>query len=339
MSAAARGFGGAPVRGELRRVPADFEVTEILGFEPDGAGQHVWLWVAKAGANTGDVAGALAERAGVAASAVGFAGRKDRLAQTRQWFSVDLASRDEPNWTPPADAPWWVEAAVRHGRKLRPGTHRANRFRVRVRNVKGDREAVAERLRAIAGAGFPNYFGAQRFGRDGANLSRARHAFAHGRRRPPAMAISAARSWLFNRVLAQRVADGTWHQPLVGEALMLAGTRSVFTHDGSDASVPERVAALDIDPTGPLWGRGQPPVDTAMAEREVAWLADEAELRQGLERLGARAERRPLRTPAEDLDWWWDGDDLIVAFTLRGGAFATSLLAEVVDWGEEATPA
>ncbi len=339
MSAPVQAFGGAPARGELRRVPADFEVTEVLGFEPDGAGQHIWLWVAKAGANTGDVARALAAHAGVAPAAVGFAGRKDRSAQTRQWFSVDLAGRPEPDWAAPAEACWWIEAVVRHGRKLRPGTHRANRFRIRVRDVVGDRGAVDQRLDAIRAAGFPNYFGPQRFGRAGANLARARSALQRRRPRAPSMAVSAARSWLFNRVLAQRVADGTWDRALLGEALMLAGTRSVFIHDGSDPTVAERAAALDLDPTGPLWGRGQPPVDAAMAERETGWLADEAELRAGLERLGTRAERRPLRTPAEALDWCWDGGDLIVAFTLRRGAFATSFLAEVVDWGEEATPA
>lgn len=339
MSPAPRAFGGPPASGELRRAPGDFEVTEVMGFEPDGRGQHVWLWVAKSGANTADVARALAAQAGVAASAVGFAGRKDHSALTRQWFSVDLAGRDEPGWTPPADGSWWIEAVARHGRKLRPGTHRANRFHVRVRDVDGDRGVVSERLRAIAGSGFPNYFGAQRFGRGRANLAQARRALTHRRRRPPAMAISAARGWLFNRVLAQRVAETTWNRPLVGEAVMLAGTRSVFIYDGTDPTVTERAAALDIDPTGPLWGRGRPPLDAVMAECERSWLADEIELRATLERLGARAERRPLRTPAEGLDWRWDGDDLVVVFTLRRGAFATSLLAEVVDWGEDATPA
>ncbi len=323
----------------LRRTAAEFDVTEILGFEPEGVGQHAWLWVAKSEANTADVARQLAERAGVPAASAGFGGRKDRMAHTRQWFSVDLAGRPEPDWTPPADAGWRLEAATRHRRKLRPGTHRANRFCLRVGDVDGDRDAVDERLRAISRSGFPNYFGAQRFGHAGANLERARDLLQRRRPRAPAMVISAARSWLFNRVLAQRVADGTWDSPLIGEALMLAGTRSIFTHDGTDASVERRVAALDLDPTGPLWGRGRSPLTAAMAEREAAWLADEADLRAGLERLGAHTERRPLRAPAEDLDWRWDGEDLVVAFTLRRGAFATGLLAEVVDWGEEATPA
>jgi len=338
VSGAARAFGGPVARGELRRVAADFEVTEELGFEPDGAGQHVWLGVVKEGVNTADVAQALARRAGVGARAVGFAGRKDRWARARQWFSLHLAGRIEPDWRAPQGAHWRVEVVTRHGRKLRPGSHRGNRFRLRVRRLAGDRAAVDERLRQVEYYGCPNYFGGQRFGVDGANLERARAALRRRRPRAPAMAVSAARAWLFNRVLAYRVADGTWDTARVGEPVMLAGTRSIFCYDGADSTVASRVAALDLDPTGPLWGRGEIPIDAAMAALERDWLADEAELCAGLERLGSRAERRPLRTPAEAFDWAWDGGDLVVGFTLRRGAFATSLLAEVLDWGEEATP-
>jgi tRNA pseudouridine13 synthase len=324
---------GAPVaRGSVAAEPDDFDVTEEMGFAPDGEGQHLWLWVEKRGRNTGDVAWEVAQLLQRPPSAVGFAGRKDRWATTRQWLSVDFAGAPEPALSRLVGDGWWVTQARRHRRKLRRGSHRANRFQLRIRGVHGERKRIDARLGALAAAGFPNYFGYQRFGRGFANLERARRAIDRARpRRPPEMALSAARAWLFNVVLAERVEAGTWPVPQVGEAVMLDGTRSLFCHDGTDAGVGERAAALDLHPTGPLWGRGRVAVDSGFAARERAWLDHEAALRDGLEALGVQADRRALRVRPDGLDWRWQGADVWIAFGLPRGAYATALLAEVFE--------
>ncbi|MDZ7749580.1 MAG: tRNA pseudouridine(13) synthase TruD [Halofilum sp. (in: g-proteobacteria)] len=194
---------------------------------------------------------------------------------------------------------------MRHARKLRPGTHRANRFVLRVRALDADRGRLVERLRQVAAGGFPNYFGPQRFGRDGENLRRARAALAGdaGRGRVRGIQISAARSWLFNRVLERRVAEGSWTDPLPGDALMLAGTHSLFEYDGHDRDVPARVAGLDLDVTGPLLG----PRPAAARRRRRAPRGRLAR-RRGRAARGSRAHRRARRParvagPAEDLRW------------------------------------
>ena len=325
---------GGPVgHARLRSEPDDFRVDEVLGFEPGGGGEHAWLWVRKRGANSDDVAHALARLAGVRRRAVGTSGMKDRHADTGQWFSLHLPGRAEPDWTALDPELGRVEQARRHGRKLRTGSHRANRFEVRLRDVSGEREAIEDRLRAVRAGGFPNYFGPQRFGRGGENLRRARRRLAPGAAgRARGIQLSAARSWLFNRVLDARVRDGSWIRPLAGDALMLAGTNSVFECRGDDPDVRARVDAFDLDVTGPLWGVGRQPIGDACAARERAWLADEAELRGGLERIGMQARRRALRATAPDRRWQ-DGD-LSLAFTLGRGVFATSLLAEIVTVSE-----
>ena len=114
-------YGQPSLQGRLRAVPEDFQVREEMNFTLDGAGEHVWLWVRKRGANTEWVARQLAQRAGVASGAVSYAGLKDRHAVTEQWFSVHLPGRAEPDWSADPDPEFTVLKAVRHSRKLRRG--------------------------------------------------------------------------------------------------------------------------------------------------------------------------------------------------------------------------
>ncbi len=326
-----RAQGHPPVRAELRREPADFEVEERLGFEPDGEGQHALLQVEKRGLNSDAVAGALARVAGVDGRRVGYSGRKDRHAVTRQWFSVDLAGQAEPDWHAGLPEGAVLLHATRHRRKLRRGSHQGNRFRLRLRDVEGDDAALEQRLERVAAEGVPNYFGPQRFGRDGGNLAQARAWFAGERRRGPRdLLLSAARSRLFNRVLAARVADGSWQRAHPGEPLMLAGSASFFIPEEVDATIEARLKQGDVHPSGPLWGRGDGPL--APGEAEV--LADETALRAGLEEAGLRLERRSLRLVPGDFTWWWEDNDLLLAFELPRGAFATAVVRELADVGE-----
>jgi tRNA pseudouridine13 synthase len=328
-------LGDPPVSGRLRSAPEDFIVHEVLGFEPDGTGSHLLLVVEKRGANTGWVASQLARAAGVPARDVGWSGQKDRNAVTRQAFTLP--------W--PAQAPveaclefagdgYRVLGATRHGRKLRPGSHRANRFALRVRAVEGNRRALAERLALVGRRGVPNYFGPQRFGRDGGNLERARAWAASGAaprdRGARSFALSAARSALFNAVLAERVRRGDWDRLLPGEPVMLDGRRSFFRATGIDAALVQRCESMDVHPSGPLWGRGASPAADAVLEIEAAIAAAEPGLCALLESEGLGHERRPLRLPVRGLQWTFEEDVLDLEFELPRGTFATAVLHEIV---------
>lgn len=327
-------LGGPPLHGILRASPEDFVVDEQLGFAPSGDGEHVMLHVEKRDANTSWVAGRLAALAGVARRDVGFAGMKDRFAVTRQWFSVGLAGRAEPDWSALEEPGVRVLEAVRHQRKLRRGALSANRFRLRVRDITGDVQVFTSRVESLLRLGFPNLFGPQRFGRDGGNLTAAQRLFdgTAGRvgRDKRGLYLSAARSLLFNAVVGARIDDGSWQQAREGEPLVLDGRRSFFVAEADDAALPERLAALEIHPSGPLWGRGGDLGETAAGAYERACLAPFAAWREGLERFGLEADRRALRVRAIDLIWALDGDVLELAFELPAGSFATSLLRELV---------
>lgn len=327
--------GGPPATGLLRSEPADFQVDEQLGFEPSGSGEHAFIVIEKTGANTEWVARELARVAGVAPLAVGFAGLKDRHAVTRQAFTVQLAGRVDPDWSSLAIDGVRVVSATRHNRKLKRGAHRGNRFRIVLRDVRGDRDAIGQRLATIAARGVPNYFGEQRFGRDGGNLALAARLFA-GERMPRerrGIALSAARSELFNAVLAARVERGDWDQAIDGEVWMLDGTHAIFGPEPWTDDLARRLAAGDIHPTGPLWGRGELRPTGAVAALERAAIAPFGTFADGLERAGLEQERRALRLRATGLAHTWEAPDrLVVEFGLGAGSFATTVLREVCDW-------
>ena len=334
MSALPYAYGGPPLRGTLRASAEDFFVDEQLGFAPDGAGEHVLLHVEKRGANTEWIARELATFAGVAPMNVSYSGIKDRHAVTRQTFSVHLPGKPEPDWRAFDSDERRVLSAVRHGRKLKRGAHASNAFAIVLRDVVGDREAADATIRNVAARGVPNYFGEQRFGRDAANVERARAMFAGRRvqRHERSMLLSSARSVLFNRVLAERVRRGDWNTPLDGEVWMLEGTHSIFGPEPVTAQIADRCARGDIHPTGPLWGSGElRSAGEVMAIEQAVATADPV-LAEGLVAAGLRQERRSLRLSPENLATeWLAGDVLKISFVLGAGAYATMVIREICD--------
>ena len=333
--ALATAWGGPPAAGRWRVSPEDFQVMEIPLLEPAGAGEHIWLWIRKREENTDQVARQLARCAGVRARDVSYAGLKDRNAVTGQWFSVHLPGRHEPDWGAIETNRVTVLRHARHNRKLRRGALRGNAFRIVVRDVSGDSDALQQRLETVASRGLPNYFGEQRFGRAGSNLRMAEHLFEHRgprlSRHQRGLVLSAARAFLFNQVLAHRVRDGSWNRVIPGDALQLDGSHSFFIAAAADAELQARADALDLHPTGPLWGRGDSPVGAACRQLEEQVLACCGSWQQGLTAAGLRQERRALRLVVKDLQWSWPTpDSLVLEFSLPAGCYATSVLRELV---------
>jgi tRNA pseudouridine13 synthase len=324
--------GTPPLSARLRSSPDDFRVEEILGYDADGQGEHVLLWVEKRGANTDWVARELAKFAGVSQVAVGYAGMKDRHAVTRQTFSVQLAGKPSPDWSTFPHAEVKVLAATRHSRKLKRGALRGNRFVLVLREVQGDREAAEQVLTQIAARGVPNYFGEQRFGREGGNVAQARAMFAGRRvdREQRSLLLSAARSQIFNDVLAARVERAAWDTHLDGEIWSLAGSRSWFGPEPFDEILAERLARADIHPSGPLWGQGEPPSQGEAGALERGIGAANADLAEGLAAARMDQERRPLRLLPKDMSWRWLADDALeLVFELPAGAYATVVVREL----------
>lgn len=330
----ARAHGAPVLSARFRETPEDFVVEELDGFEATGTGEHLLLTVRKRGMNTAFAAKRIAQWAGVAESAIGYAGLKDRHALTTQRLSVWLPKKVAPDIDALRTDDLEVLDHVWHARKLPRGALAGNRFALTLREVEGDREAIERRVREIAARGVPNYFGEQRFGRGGGNVDKALAMFAGRRvkREERTHLLSAARSALFNRVLAVRVADDCWDRGADGEVWILDGSRSVFGPEPWSETLAARLGAFDIHPSGPLWGRGASRAQSVALAYETQALGskDALRLRAGLEAAGLNQERRGLRLrPTELTIDWPHADALRLRFSLPAGCYATTVLAEL----------
>ncbi|BAO44807.1 tRNA pseudouridine(13) synthase TruD [Thiolapillus brandeum] len=330
-----RAWGGAAGTGSLRASAADFEVIEDLGLHPSGEGEHVLLKIRKRNLNTAEVAGHIARLAGVRPRDVSYAGLKDRVAVTTQTFSVHLPGKDDPDWTALEGDNLEVLQAHRHHRKLRRGALRGNHFHLRIHDFRGDAALLETRLEQITSAGVPNYFGSQRFGREGGNLAHARALFAGERKKvrrdKRSIWLSAARSWLFNLVLAERVRQGTWNQIIDGDVMQLAGASGQFRAE-NDEVLPGRLQRQEVHVTGPLCGcagRALEPQGAALA-LEQSVLAEQQAWIDGLQRFGLEHDRRALGVRVRDLQWSLQGADLEVRFSLDSGSYATVVMGEIL---------
>jgi tRNA pseudouridine13 synthase len=335
-----RAFGAPLGSGRLRVEPEDFLVDEDLGFPPSGAGAHVLIRVRKRGANTEWVAREIARAAGCRPGDVGFAGMKDRHAVTTQWFSVpsprgaayvgDMIAA----LTPLKGDGFEVIEAYPHTKKLPRGALAGNRFVIRVRDVSATDSDIAARVEAIARDGLPNFFGPQRFGREGANLRKISPDLAGVHPRERTYVLSAARSLIFNAVLTERVKDGSWCRLEPGDVANLDGKGSVFVVDAVDDLMTDRVVALDVHPTGPMWGKGELLSAGRVQELERRIGAELGEPCALVTAAGMNQERRALRLAVRELGWERNGADVVVRFWLTKGSFATTVLRELFETGD-----
>ena len=330
---------GAPVaEAEVRSSAEDFVVEEDLGFAPSGEGAHLLLKVRKTDANTPWVARELARQARCRPQEVGYAGLKDRRAVAIQWFSVPRP-RTPIDLSGARGQGYEVLESHPHHRKLPRGALAGNRFALRLRAVDGAgaalAESVAPRLALIASRGVPNYFGPQRFGQGGANLSPPEDLS-----RLPAiersLVLSAARSVVFNALLAARVVDGSWERLLAGDLANLDGRGSIFPVDAPDAALAGRCARLEIHPTGPLWGRGEPGTLAGVRELEVRLGAEFAAECARCAAAGMAQERRSLRLRVAELTSEAEPGGVVLRFRLTRGGFATAVLRELLEMPDTA---
>ena len=305
----ARALGVPLFAARIRTTVNDFVVTELLAIEFSHDGEHDWLYLEKTGANTHWVAEQLAKHAGIKDRDVGYAGLKDRHAVTRQWFSVRRPSAEGTDWDTFAAEGVRILEQQRHQRKLKRGAHRGNAFRIAVRSDELSKHcaAIEQRLAQIKGGGVPNYFGEQRFGRNGSNVELGRAIVAGRRvsRHKRSIGISALRSLEFNNELSARVQDGTWNRILAGDTANLDGSNSVFSVTDLTQELEDRCAHMDIHPCGSL---------------------------PALDRIGVKAAFRSLRMRVRNLQWEFDEDALWLEFSLDKGSFATTVLRELVDY-------
>ena len=321
--------------GTIRVRDEDFEVEEVPSYEPSGAGDHLFLWVEKRGMAPEYFARQIAQRLGLHPGDVGTAGLKDRHALTRQWVSVPKEA--EPNVGKIDGNGVRVLKTGRHTNKLKAGHLHGNRFRILVRDVE---PAAGERLGPLLDRlrqrGLPNFYGPQRFGRDGSTVELGWQCLAGKapRRLRPFLfrfALSAVQSLLFNDYLGRRLQDGLFRTVLDGDVMAKWPAGGMFVTRDSPAE-QARFDVKEIVTAGPMFGKKTYPAEGTAAAREADVLrAHELTLNSfgGFGKLVLGTRRHNL-VYLDDLTAAWEPDGLRLGFTLPAGSYATILLREVM---------
>lgn len=318
----------------FRQQPEHFAVTELLDPQAEQTGEHQWLWVEKRGANTSWVASQLAAFAGVNERQVSYSGLKDRHAVTRQWYSIQLPGQPLLSWQQLEHAEFKVLDARLQPKKLKSGVHKGNHFSLELQHVS-DMQALIGRWNSLVEQGVPNYFGPQRFGRQGQNIAKARAWFSGDLRQKlsrtqSGLLLSSARAFLFNQIVSARLrTERLTIEP--GDALMLAGSHSFFVAEGADETLNKRLQQGDIQLTAALPGSGRSQVSGAIADFEQEIISAHTELLEGLQKHRVDAARRPLLMRLADAQLTvLDEQRVRLSFSLPTGSFATSVLRELI---------
>ena len=324
-----------PIEAEFRSTPEDFEVEEVPAYAPTGAGEHVFAFIEKRGRTTKDAVRELCESVGADPRAAGWAGLKDRHAITRQWISIcgatpDALMRSEVEGVR-------VLQALPHPHKLRTGHLKANRFHIRLRQVDASRIDDLHRvLSEIGRHGLPNYYGEQRFGREGDNAERALRWVLGEARAPRSgfqrkLQMSALQSELFNRCVAERVQSSTLGQVFAGDVMKKHDSGGLFI--ATDVQETQtRADAWEVSPTGPIFGAKMRWPEGEARDREEALLKQPGLTLEHLAKWKrvAPGTRRFVRVPVPKVDLSVSDNTVDLDFTLPAGSYATILVREIL---------
>ena len=323
-------------QGIIRCKPSDFVVTELNTIELSGQGEHLWLYVKKTNSNTNWVAKQLSNICQVPQRQVGFAGLKDRHAVTSQFFSVQLPKVkdvDKIQAALPEDIT--VLKAGYHHKKIKTGQLDANQFEITIREVKGDKKAVEQNIQNCIDHGVPNYFGSQRFGHNMGNIEKCHEWFSGNykvkSRNLKSLLISTARSHIFNLIVAERLRNCTWNTALTGDILQLNNSKSWFpVSQASKDEVVKRLSEQDLHLTAAMWGEDdvQSSDECALLENDIA--SQFPIYQRGFEKFRLKQDRRAMRICAQDLNYSWQQDKLLLKFKLAPGAYATGIMREIL---------
>jgi tRNA pseudouridine13 synthase len=322
------------IGGQIKAQPEDFEVEEIPAYEPAGSGDHLFLWVEKRDMGAEYFTRQVARRLEIAAGDVGLAGLKDRHAVTRQYVSVPATAEAKLGQLD-GDGIRLLRQA-RHNNKLRPGHLRGNLFRILIREVDPSSapklDAILNRIQQF---GLPNFYGEQRFGKDG-ETAKMGMALVKGEGksiRAPflrKLALSAAQSLLFNAYLAQRMADGLMRTVLQGDVMAKWPAGGMFTAEDIEVE-QRRFEARETVHAGPMFGRKTFPSKALAAEREARILEASGLTARSFDGFGKllMGTRRHNLVYVGDIHTQWEADGVRLTFSLPAGSYATVLLREL----------
>jgi tRNA pseudouridine13 synthase len=332
--------------GRIREKSGHFVVEEVPLYEPSGDGGHLYVNITREGMTTREIQKMLADLFGVRVEKVGAAGMKDKNARATQTFSIEVGrtesdmlddfleeSMEKINETLPVTVNW----SRMHGNKLRTGHLLGNRFTITITDIRTEPIVALERARAITGrlmeTGVPNFYGPQRFGFGGDNVAKGlaiiRGEMEVDDRWLRRLLVSSYQSYLCNRYLAARIGSGLFGRILEGDIAKKYETGGLFRVEDPAREQP-RYESMEISFTAPIYGADMMEAAGPAGELEARILDESGTTMKQLAEAGAGGTRRLGRVLLKDVDIRASGGGILISFFLPKGAFATTVLREIM---------
>jgi len=341
----------SPIDFYFRQSVRDFVVDEIPLYEFSGVGEHLVLHVRKKNLTTWELLKIFSSYLGIADKEIGYAGLKDKNAQTKQYISIHKQHEEKLETFEHESIK--ILSKTRHANKIKLGHLQGNRFFIRLKKVNPtSAEKIKQALIEIKEQGMPNYFGYQRFGMHGDNYKLGEEIL-HGKRKEKnrklkKMYINAYQSHLFNLWLSRRLEISTLvekfepselapllnfaeddlikikKQPqklklLRGDLMLHYPHGKLFSFD--EENDIERFKNRDISPTGLLCGTRVKNSDDIAHTIEKEFSAD----------IAIDGARRYAWVFPTDIEYEYKEDKAWyeLHFTLPKGSYATVLIEEL----------
>lgn len=282
---------------------SDFKVQELTTFLPENEGAHLLLEVEKQGLSHFEMVQYLSKQLGIRDLDIGTAGQKDADAWTRQRVSVPLSVEGRLELCVPHEQIIFRKQGYIQN-KIRTGQLDGNRFEITLRQLPYICDESWKRaLELRAEAGFKNFYGSQRFGRDWSQQMRRLNRSLSGEK---------------VRIKRQKFA--------------ISQFQSAFFNLYSQ----EKCGTFD---TGPMYGWKSKAKDPTQFDSEISFAKEYDFMPETMKAFGksARGARRRLISSVTGLELLCnektDGDKSTVtlAFALESGSYATVFLRQLLE--------
>jgi len=314
-----------PIHFKFEQNQDDFIVDEI-GLEWKGNGNFSIYHVKKVEMTTWDMIAVFAEFLNINAEKIGYAGLKDKHATTTQYISIE--ARYEKELKKFKHPQIKILKSTRHSHSIRMGDLIGNRFTINLFEVNQIQAGQIEKLARKSGKlGLPNYFGYQRFGRDGDSIEQAEKMIEGDLHiedtKLKKFLISIYQSVRFNDWLAERVQMSRDENG--GKFMLLEG--DLYQDSKGKLFTPKQPQLKDFEakkivPTGLLCGRGV---------YRSRGRAGEIEAKYDDGFLYDKGLRREAIIFPKNIEMRYDNnfDKMNIAFTLPKGSYATVFLENI----------
>ena len=160
---------------KIKVKPQDFIVEEITEIEPSEKGEYAIFKLKKEGVETLSTIKAIASKLNLNLNDIGYAGIKDRYAQTTQYITI----KSQKNL--PAEIKgknYYLKLLGYTDKPIKTGNLKSNKFTITLRELSSrDISKIQQNISLIKDTGIINYYDSQRFGSTKNNIFIAKFLF------------------------------------------------------------------------------------------------------------------------------------------------------------------